>query len=145
MSNEKMNGALAKGQEFYNKGNELMDKVHALRNPLYKKIVWGVLCLLLLLGIGRIFGCVGGADESARLLDGCKAYIERQYGEGTLQSFEVEDIQVEGNRAVLKAAVKIHAEPSIAPVSDGFDAVGTAVFLLEEKEDDVYVINFRLE
>ena len=145
MSNEKVNGALAKGQEFYNKGNELMDKVPALKNPLYKKIVWGVLCLLFLLVIGRIFGCGGGSDESARLLDGCKAYIEGQYGKGTLQSFEVEDIQVEGNRAVLKAAVKIHAEPSIAPVRDGFDAVGTAVFLLEEKEDDVYVINFRLE
>ena len=41
MSNEKVNGALAKGQEFYNKGNELMDKVPALKNPLYKKIVWG--------------------------------------------------------------------------------------------------------
>ncbi len=145
MSNEKVNEAFAKGQEFYNKGNELMDKVPALKNPLYKKIVWGVFCLVLLLAVGRIFGCWGGSDSSARLLDGCKAYIEKQYGEGTLQKFEVEDVQVDGNRAVLRAAVKIHAEPSIAPVSDGFDAVGTAVFLLEEKEDDVYVINFRLE
>lgn len=145
MSNEKVNGALAKGREFYNKGNELMDKVPVLKNPLYKKIVWGILCLVLLLAVGRIFGCGGESDSSERLLDGCKTYIEKQYGEGTLQKFEVEDVQVEGNRAVLKASVKIHAEPSIAPVSDGFDAVGTAVFLLEEGEDDVYVIDFRLE
>lgn len=61
MSNEKVNGALAKGQEFYNKGNELMDKVPVLKNPLYKKIVWGILCLVLLLAVGRIFGC-GGAQ-----------------------------------------------------------------------------------
>lgn len=145
MSNEKVNEALAKGREIYNKGNELMDKVPVLKNPLNKKIAWGVLCLVFLLAIGRIFGCWGGFDASARLLDGCKAYIEKQYGEGTLQRFEVEEVQVDGNRAVLKAAVKIHAEPSIAPVSDGFDAVGTAVFLLEEKEDVVYVVDFRLE
>ena len=145
MSNEKVNGVLAKGQEFYNKGNELMDKVPALKNPLYKKIVWGVLCLVVLLVVGRIFGCGGGSDSSERLLDGCKAYIEKRYGEGTLQKFEVEDVKVEGNHAVLRASVKIHAEPSIVPVSDGFDAVGTAVFILEEGEDDVYVIDFGLE
>lgn len=60
--NEKANEALAKGQEFYNKGNELMDKVPVLRNPLYKKIVWGVLCLVVLLVVGRIFGCGGSQD-----------------------------------------------------------------------------------
>lgn len=145
MSNEKVNEALAKGQDFYNKGNELMDKVPVLKNPLYKKVVWGVLCLVVILVVGRIFGCVGGSDPNERLLDGCKAYIEKQYGEGTLQKFEVEEVKVEGSRAVLKAAVKIHAEPSIAPVSDGFDASGTAVFFLEEREDGVYVMDFSLE
>ena len=50
-----------------------------------------------------------------------------------------------GNRAILKASVKIHTEPSIAPVSDGFDAAGTAVFYLEERDDDVYVVEFHLQ
>ncbi|MBQ7191053.1 MAG: hypothetical protein IJR99_16740 [Kiritimatiellae bacterium] len=39
-----------KTQALYNKGNELMDKVPFLKNPLYKKIAWGVagvICVLL--------------------------------------------------------------------------------------------------
>lgn len=63
MSNEKVNEALANGkagaQAAYAKGNELMDKVGFLKNPTYKKIVWGVLCLVVLLVVGRIFGCGG--------------------------------------------------------------------------------------
>lgn len=144
MSNEKIDAALAKGKGFYDKGNALMDKVGVLRNPLYKKIVWGVLCLVCILVVGRFLGC-GGSSEEDMIVDGCKAYVEGKYGVGTLQKFEVEDIKVEGNQAILRAAVKIHAEPSIAPVSDGFDASGTAVFFLEEREDDVYVVDFRLE
>lgn len=63
MNNEKINVALANGkagaQAAYAKGNELMDKVGFLKKPLHKKIAWGVLCLLALLVIGRIFGCGG--------------------------------------------------------------------------------------
>ena len=59
MGNEKVNEALAKGKDFYNKGNELMDKVGFLKNPLHKKIAWGALCLLAFLVVGRIFGCGG--------------------------------------------------------------------------------------
>ena len=63
MDKEKLNGTLANGkagaQAAYAKGNELMDKVGFLKNPLHKKIAWGVLCLLALLLIGRIFGCGG--------------------------------------------------------------------------------------
>ena len=39
-----------KARELYDKGNELMDKVSFLKNPLYKKIAWGVagvVCVLL--------------------------------------------------------------------------------------------------
>ena len=61
MENEKVNEAMKKGtaqaQAVYAKGNELMDRVSFLRNPLYKKIVWGVLGLVVLLAVGRIFGC----------------------------------------------------------------------------------------
>ena len=51
---EKSEGWTAQGKEkiqaLYNKGNELMDKVSFLKNPLYKKIAWGVagvICVLL--------------------------------------------------------------------------------------------------
>lgn len=66
MSNEKVNGALAKGQEFYNKGNELMDKVPVLKNPLYKKLsgVFFAWCFCWLLG-----GSLG--VEGLKLLSMC--------------------------------------------------------------------------
>ena len=148
MSNEKINVVLANGkagaQAAYAKGNELMDKVGFLKKPLHKKIAWGVLCLLALLVIGRIFGC-GGSSEERLIINGCKAYIEQRYGEDSLKEFEVVEITVNENRAILKADVKIHDEGSIAPVRDPFDAVGTAVFYLEEREDDVYVVNFELQ
>ena len=51
---EKSKGWAAQGKEkiqaLYNKGNEMMDKVPFLKNPLYKKIAWGaagVICVLL--------------------------------------------------------------------------------------------------
>lgn len=66
MDNEKVNEAMKKGtaqaQAVYAKGNELMDRVSFLRNPLYKKIVWGVVGLVVLLLLGRIFGC--GSSQS---------------------------------------------------------------------------------
>ena len=66
MDNEKVNEAMKKGtaqaQAVYAKGNELMDRVSFLKNPLYKKIVWGVLGLVVLLVVGRIFGC--GSSQS---------------------------------------------------------------------------------
>ena len=61
MESEKVNEAMKKGtaqaQAVYAKGNELMDRVGFLKNPLYKKIVWGVLGIIVLLTVGRIFGC----------------------------------------------------------------------------------------
>lgn len=61
MENEKVNEAMKKGvaqaQAVYAKGNELMDRVSFLKNPLYKKIVWGVLGLIVVLAIGLIFRC----------------------------------------------------------------------------------------
>lgn len=61
MEKEKINEAMKKGtaqaQAVYAKGNELMDRVSFLKNPLYKKIVWGVLGFIVLLTVGRIFGC----------------------------------------------------------------------------------------
>ena len=148
MSNEKINGALANGkagvQAACAKGGELMDKVGFLKKPIHRRIVWGALCLLALLAIGRIFGC-GGSSEEELIINGCKAYIERRYGENSLKEFEVVEVTVNENRAILKADVKIHDEGSIAPVRDPFDATGTAVFYLEEREDDIYVVNFELQ
>ena len=121
MDKEKLNGTLANGkagaQAAYAKGNELMDKVGFLKSPLHKKIAWGVLCLLALLMVGRIFGCGGSSDEKL-IINGCKAYIEQRYGENSLKKFEVVEVTVNENRAILKADVKIHDEGSIAPVRD---------------------------
>ena len=75
--NEKVAQALQKGKEIavplcikgkelaltgYAKGNELMDKVSFLQKPLHKKIVWGMLGILVVMGVWTV---VGGSDDYA--------------------------------------------------------------------------------
>lgn len=77
---EKAKELAAKGKEkaraLYNKGNELMDKVSFLKNPLHKKIVWGVagaLCVLVVwILLGGLFGSgerSGHPNTSERLVE----------------------------------------------------------------------------
>ena len=75
--NEKVAQALQKGREIaaplckkgkalvltgYAKGNELMDKVSFLQKPLHKKIVWGVLGVVVAFGVWTF---IGGSDGYA--------------------------------------------------------------------------------
>lgn len=87
MENAKVNEAMEKGKEamekgkakaqaVYAKGNELMDRVSFLKNPLYKKIVWGVLGLVVLLVVGRIFGCGASQSPFDVVKETCVAFVE---------------------------------------------------------------------
>lgn len=131
------------GLKVYAKGNACMDRVPALKEPARKKCVWGIVAAVVLLFVGSLF--CGGSSGSNQIVKGCKAFIEHQYGAGSLQAFDVVSLEANEGRAILKADVKIHAEPSMDPVSDGFDAVGTAVFYLQEEDGDVSIVNFELQ
>ena len=68
----------AKGSviSIYNKGNTVMDKVPLLQKPLYKKCVWGVLSVIALVLIFRIFGCASSQSPYTVLKESYIALLE---------------------------------------------------------------------
>lgn len=165
--NSKFEQANQKVGALYEKGNELMDKVSFLKNPRNKKIAWGVLgavCLLVVFLIVGVF-CGGGEDVSTSLGDVettgnvtaeerrgaeilnelCKQFLQRQYGKDALKSYEFREVKWNESRAILKADVSIHKRAPITDPGGDVDVVGTAVFYLEDAEDDINVVDLQFQ
>ena len=165
--NSKVEQANQKVGALYEKGNELMDKVSFLKNPRNKKIAWGVLgavCLLVVFLIVGVF-CGGGEDVSTSLGDVettgnvtaeerrgaevlnelCKQFLQRQYGKDALKSYEFREVKWNESRAILKADVSIHKRAPITDPGGDVDVVGTAVFYLEDAEDDINVVDLQFQ
>lgn len=154
MDNEKVNEAMKKGvaqvQAVYAKGNELMDRVSFLKNSLYKKIVWGVLGLVVLLAVGRIFGCGGNDDEmptQEEIVEFCRSKLVEQYDKESLQKFEPSGFSVdEGGTVTVRAEVRIKGKsPATGRSWNGVR--GTAVFTLRDigEGDGLHIVDFGFE
>jgi len=133
-------------QSGYDKGNGLMDKVPALKSKRNKLIAWGVLGVIVLVVLFSLVG--GGSPEekaAAALNDACKEWLCEKYGKSAIKSYEFESLQWNENRAILKADVKIEAEPSVTNPNGGFSATGTAVWYLEGDGDDVNIVDFQMQ
>ena len=95
--NKKIEASLGKAKDAaisaIDKGNEAMDKVSFLKNPLHKKIAWGMLAAVAVLLFARIFGCGGSrspydvAHESLiALVEGdIETYFENMYVEDEMR------------------------------------------------------------
>ena len=173
--NSKVEQAKQKAGALYEKGNELMDKVSFLKNPRNKKIAWGVLgaiCLLLVFlivgmfcGGGKGGGGKDGKDDSTSLGDVtttgnvtaedrrgaeilnklCKMFLQSQYGEAALKSYEFRELKWNESRAILKADVSIHKQAPITEPGGDVDIDGTAVFYLEDAGDDINVVDLQFQ
>ena len=112
---EKSGGWTAQGKEkiqaLYNKGNELMDKVPFLKNPLYKKIAWGVAGALCVLAVWILFGCLfGGGGKSVEHSNASERYVEYpNTPEGICQCF-VDALKRHDMDAIIEASM-IYAAP----------------------------------
>ena len=62
-----------------------------------------------------------------------------------MKKYEIESIQWDENREILKAAVEIDVEPLLTDPARGFQANGTAVIYLENSDDGINVVDFELQ
>ena len=95
--NKKIEASLSKAKDAaasaINKGNEAMDKVSFLKNPLHKKIAWGILAVVAVLLFARICGCGGSRspydvahETMIALVEGdIETYFENMYVEDEMR------------------------------------------------------------
>lgn len=148
--NAKIEGMVNKGKlaatTGFEKGNEMMDKVPALKSKRNKLLVWGGIVVIVVLALVMLFGGGGSEEDAAVALnDACKAWLCERYGKDAVKKYEFESLQWNENRAILKADVEIDVEPSITDPARGFQANGTAVIYLENSDDGVNVVDFELQ
>lgn len=130
----------------FEKGNEMMDKVLALKSKRNKLLVWGGIVVIVVLALVMLFGGGGSEEDAAVALnDACKAWLCERYGKDAVKKYEFESLQWNENRAILKADVEIDVEPSITDPARGFQANGTAVIYLENSDDGINVVDFELQ
>lgn len=130
----------------FEKGNEMMDKVPALKSKRNKLLVWGGIVVIVVLALVMLFGGGGSEEDAAVALnDACKAWLCERYGKDGVKKYEFESLQWNENRAILKADVEIDVEPSITDPARGFQANGTAVIYLENSDDGINVVDFELQ
>lgn len=130
----------------FEKGNEMMDKVPALKSKRNKLLVWGGIVVIVVLALVMLFGGGGSEEDAAVALnDVCKAWLCERYGKDAVKKYEFENLQWNENRAILKADVEIDVEPSITDPARGFQANGTAVIYLENSDDGINVVDFELQ
>lgn len=130
----------------FEKGNEMMDKVPALKSKRNKLLVWGGIVVIVVLALVMLFGGGGSEEDAAVALnDACKAWLCERYGKDAVKKYEFESLQWNENRAILKADVKIDVEPSITDPARGFQANGTAVIYLENSDNGINVVDFELQ
>ena len=130
----------------FEKGNEMMDKVPALKSKRNKLLVWGGIVVTVVLALVMLFGGGGSEEDAAVALnDACKAWLCERYGKDAVKKYEFESLQWNENRAILKADVEIDVEPSITDPARGFQANGTAVIYLENSDDGINVVDFELK
>ena len=75
----------------------------------------------------------------------CKQFLQRQYGKDALKSYEFREVKWNESRAILKADVSIHKRAPITDPGGDVDVVGTAVFYLEDAEDDINVVDLQFQ
>lgn len=130
----------------FEKGNEMMDKVPALKSKRNKLLVWGGIVVIVVLALVMLFWGGGSEEDAAVALnDACKAWLCERYGKDAVKKYEFESLQWNENRAILKADVEIDVEPSITDPARGFQANGTAVIYLENSDDGINVVDFELQ
>ena len=76
MNEEMVSKAKEAATSMYNKGNEIMDKAPFMRKPLYKKCAWGILSVVALVLVLRIFGCTSSSSPYDVLKESYIALLE---------------------------------------------------------------------